>query len=254
MQKTISNKRRNFLNKILIIPDLHGKEIWKSAIKEKEWDTIVFLGDYVDAFHMHDYEIVSNLQNIISFKKENYDKVILLFGNHDVQYLKSSPLWHCSGYRESYAPTLYTIFKDNERLFKYVHKIDNFLFTHAGVHKEWWDSTERMRTEFHLTELTIDKQLHLLASTRYEEVFSDCGYYRGGRYPYGGPLWSDLSEFKKPQDTFQNLIQIVGHSQVSKPFKKHNVDIWYSDCLDTVAEFLYIEDNKIKTFQIKQEV
>ncbi len=36
--------------KTLIVPDLHGKNIWSKIIKEDNFDKIVFLGDYVDCF------------------------------------------------------------------------------------------------------------------------------------------------------------------------------------------------------------
>ncbi len=39
------------LNKIAVIPDVHGKDFWKEA-KEKvdSLDKIIFLGDYLDAY------------------------------------------------------------------------------------------------------------------------------------------------------------------------------------------------------------
>ena len=42
--------------KILTIPDLHGKDIWKKFVAEdtfvakEESDKIVFLGDYLDSY------------------------------------------------------------------------------------------------------------------------------------------------------------------------------------------------------------
>ena len=36
--------------KTLVIPDLHGKSIWKDIVKSDDFSEIVFLGDYVDCF------------------------------------------------------------------------------------------------------------------------------------------------------------------------------------------------------------
>ena len=34
--------------KILIIPDVHGRTFWESALKSGDYEKIVFLGDYTD--------------------------------------------------------------------------------------------------------------------------------------------------------------------------------------------------------------
>jgi predicted phosphodiesterase len=36
--------------KTLIIPDIHGKSVWKQMIEVESPDRIVFLGDYFDSF------------------------------------------------------------------------------------------------------------------------------------------------------------------------------------------------------------
>ena len=74
--------------KILIVPDVHGRDFWREAIKE-DYDKIVFLGDYLDHYYgestrEHDIE---TLKDIIDIKKSNPDKVILLIGNHDCPYI-----------------------------------------------------------------------------------------------------------------------------------------------------------------------
>ena len=39
---------------MIIIPDIHGRTFWKSAVEQKEKDEkIIFLGDYLDHY---DYE------------------------------------------------------------------------------------------------------------------------------------------------------------------------------------------------------
>ena len=69
--------------KILVLGDIHGRTIWKNIIEKENPDKIIFLGDYVST---HDNisadQQLSNLNNILNYKEESSDKVILLRGNH----------------------------------------------------------------------------------------------------------------------------------------------------------------------------
>ena len=79
------------MGKILIIGDMHGRQFWKDAClnHKNEFEKIVFLGDYVSPYP---YEEISNneaigvFEDVLKFKKENQDKVVLLIGNHDLSY------------------------------------------------------------------------------------------------------------------------------------------------------------------------
>ena len=68
--------------KILVLGDIHGRTIWKDIIEKESPDKIIFLGDYVST---HDNisadQQLSNLNNILDYKEESSDKVILLRGN-----------------------------------------------------------------------------------------------------------------------------------------------------------------------------
>ena len=92
--------------KILIIPDIHCRKFWRSIIKDysDKVDKIIFLGDYLDAYpeeikaspeliECKDfYDAKSNLKilnDIISLKKDNPNKYILLTGNHTDSYIWS---------------------------------------------------------------------------------------------------------------------------------------------------------------------
>lgn len=44
-------------NKILIIPDVHGRTFWKYAIDNiDKYDKVIFLGDYLDPYF---WEVIS---------------------------------------------------------------------------------------------------------------------------------------------------------------------------------------------------
>lgn len=69
--------------KIMIVPDTHGRDFWKQAI-DSDADKIIFLGDYLDHYPDEStyYHDIANFLEILDFKKNNPDKVILLLGNH----------------------------------------------------------------------------------------------------------------------------------------------------------------------------
>ena len=73
--------------KMLILPDIHARPFWKDAGERHSDDVskIVFLGDYLDPYPWEGFtrkDAIRNFQEIIDFKTENKDKVILLLGNH----------------------------------------------------------------------------------------------------------------------------------------------------------------------------
>lgn len=69
--------------KIIVIGDIHGRTIWKDIVKQ-EFDLCIFLGDYVDSHYgITAEEQEKNLLEILDFKENNPNKVILLRGNHE---------------------------------------------------------------------------------------------------------------------------------------------------------------------------
>lgn len=76
------------MSKILIVPDVHGRTFWHKA-KEmiSSVDKVVFLGDYLDPYPLEEItgeQAIEEFKDIIQFKKDNMDKVILLLGNHKI--------------------------------------------------------------------------------------------------------------------------------------------------------------------------
>src|ERR1700748_2969021 len=102
--------------KHVIIGDLHGRTIWE-RVNFSNYQKAVFLGDYVDSFTRSDGVILDNLKNIIALKKQYPEKIVLLLGNHDVQYLHY-PQYHCPGFRPCLQPELTNIFRSNRGLFQ----------------------------------------------------------------------------------------------------------------------------------------
>ena len=201
--------------KILVISDLHWLDVWKKHIEDNPYaDKIVFLWDYVDSFNVSDEDMIRNLKEIIAFKRENKDKVVLLLWNHDVQYF-----WHwcrCSWYRPRIANELEDIFIDahNDRLFKMFYSEWDYLFSHAGITNEWikynFDKIELYFIDWYYKYTNLNNILF----TTDEHIFTQCWPERGGRDRVSWPLWANKS------DTTNNGVldwftQVVGHTQIS---------------------------------------
>jgi predicted phosphodiesterase len=78
------------MKKILVIPDIHGRDYWKKVVNQHidDVDQIVFLGDYFDSFDIKPLFQIHNFKEIMEIRKMFSDKVITLIGNHDYHYLR----------------------------------------------------------------------------------------------------------------------------------------------------------------------
>lgn len=215
--------------KIMIIPDIHGRSIWKYDVKEQEVDKYIFLGDYTDSFILSNIAILHNLKEIIQFKNDNLDKVELLLGNHDLQYMYNDlSRFGCSGYRPEALYDLHDLFRNNKHLFKNCYQIDNWIFSHAGIQHNWF--LERFKGN--LNESIAD-QINNPKNRNQEDALYQVGSMRGGmRYDVGGPFWCDRQELKKPLENFN---QVVGHTPVKKniEYKYKNSIVYFTDCQDS---------------------
>lgn len=209
--------------KILTIGDIHGRNNWWKIAKNAidSYDYIVFTGDYVDSFYIRNEKIVHNLNKIIQFKLKYPTQVILIWGNHDVQYLSDYYSKQCSGYRAAYALTLHEIFTKHKTLFQFAFQIENYIWTHAGINDWWYDKFYNM-----LIELDIDTNPDLLAdninmlynSSKFS-ILNTVGAIRGG-LDYGDILWSDKDE-NLMLPVRLSLHQIVGHTP---SYHVHRID------------------------------
>jgi len=232
--------------RILSIGDVHGFDSWKYFVKDiSQYDKIVFVGDYVDEYHLSNIIILNNLLEIIEFKKKYPDKVVLLLGNHDYQYAILPPemplLCHCTGYRSEMHFDLYEIFHYNLELFRMSYQYENYIWTHAGIHRGWY---EHFLVEFKKIsdfEGTISEKLNLAFEFELN-CLVDCGFKRNGHKKIGGPLWADKTEtWTKP---LKNYHQICGHTHTDKivqhEIPMHNSSVTYIDSLPEYCHILNI--------------
>ena len=218
---------------IIVIGDIHGEQTWKDVVKQHPNGVFVFLGDYCDPYN-HDLfedEVLNNLSQIIKFKQEHSDNVILLLGNHDIQYIDDTAEL-CSRYMVRINNEIEELFKENKDSFQKIHAEGNLLFTHAGISQNWFKTNFANMDKGDILEIIND---HDNAS-----VLHHCGKARGGHMPYGGIFWADKNEMCNPLNGF---IQIVGHTRVPNILLKcinENTAIFFCDCL-RLGKYLTIE-------------
>ena len=225
--------------KILVLGDTHGRLVWLDLIEKEKPDYTIFLGDYVSS---HDDisgdQQCSNLEDILNYKEENPDQVILLRGNHDLQHLRY--YWaECSGYNSVVglwmsSPCIKERFLN---LTQWVHIDGNFLFSHAGISKTWFgslglgDSTRENLLKIN----EIDPcELFAFTPSRMSDYSGDsvtqpCTWIR----PYS--LMKDcLSDWK----------QVVGHTRLKQPGQFNSFEsgdeIWFIDSLP--QSYMIIQD------------
>lgn len=233
-----------------VIGDIHGRNCWKEFVKDQTIDKWVFIADYVDSFDIPDIFQYHNLLEIITFKKENSDKVELLIGNHDWQYIFINNRTNCSGFQPKMANIFYTAFLEHKDLFNIAYKYKDHLFTHAGVTTEWFDLAKDSLLRYGMEEdlSNIDEALNNLRFTKDKELYDYKGIRSTGMYIAGSPIWCDEKEMINMP--LKGFVHIVGHTNISSKIKydeKENVvfpfinNVYFTDCLAEHQHFLKLE-------------
>ena len=251
------------MKKILIIPDVHGRDFWKEPVKKVLEDTnahIVYIGDYTDPYSSEwepnfDYlqHTVDNFKEIIEMKKQNSDRITLLLGNHDCGYAIGDDL--CSSRMDKiHQSELEEIFRENRELFQIAEECDiagkHFIFSHAGILKGWVKSVwgdEADDTDFNvvsrLNNAWLDNDMNILSR------LGDYDDYRGwDGFQYGSPVWSDIRSWIRvtPEETYG--FNIVGHTQLS-----HQVVLDQIADLDCRKVFYIDDQGLLRSYDTDEE-
>ena len=217
------------MKKLLIIPDVHGRDFWKEPVKKVLEDTnahIIFLGDYTDCYPTEwapnfdcGQHTVDNFKEIIELKRQNPDRITLLLGNHDCGYAISDTI-SSSRMDRKRRSELEELFKGNRELFQIAEECDiagrHFVFSHAGILKGWVKSVwgdEADDTDFKVVDRL--NNAWLVEDWSILNYLGDYDNYRGwGGLQYGSPVWSDIRSWIRvtPEETYG--FNIVGHTQL----------------------------------------
>lgn len=217
--------------KAVFIGDIHGSNEWEFLISGvNEFDHIVFVGDYVDDFDASNDVIMTNLLNIIRFKKKHPNKVHLLLGNHEYAYVFDK--FNTAGYRTEFAVTLKSVLSENWHLFDVAwgmtsdERVDVYenpvylLATHAGVTstyyyswlKKEFNSKDSFLANFIDPEEMTMTNLHNILNILKDKIgmLWVLDKSRKGISETGSPIWADMSTLKR--DPLQGISQVVGHT------------------------------------------
>lgn len=246
--------------KNLVIPDLHENLDFLKYILAVEdtaqFDRVVMLGDYFDpprTVNPSDDNLKRVAGTILGMKEILGDKLVPLCGNHDLPYYALRPICGSNKGRPNRIIANWLSNTTCERAevinqlwdeafwksLKGSVYLDGWLFSHAGVHPDWWnpaaDSSEARARH-------LDWAWREAFDAIFEEdehpIFA-AGIARGGALPFGGPLWLDWEkEFK---DVLE-VPQIVGHTRCAQPTQKGT-----SYCIDFAqAAYAIVENGELQ--------
>lgn len=210
--------------KILIIPDIHGRDFWKEPCKNiDKFDKVIFLGDYHDPYPSQVSKDKSRhmlMDELVPFIEEHKDKIICIKGNHDCSYIYSPMANRFDNFHRDEIKSLL------KRMPLYLaYKIDTYLFSHAGITVGW----------LKFNNLTIED---ILEDNVPAQALYQVSEFRGGYDRYSSCVWCDVQEFarfNKPEGYYQ----VFGHTQGDQPIMAHEFA-----CLDCRKAFMLDTEEK----------
>lgn len=236
-------------DRILVVPDIHGRVFWRKVLDASEDLEVVFLGDYFDPYPFEDIgysQAFQQFDDIVQFAKSR-EGVHLLLGNHDAHYLGMSMdtcrmSWH-------YRFDIYERFKASWDLFNIAWEWKNTIFTHAGIVQGW--KTQRdigekpascivswLNSQKKLSRDWVESPNELYCGDS-DNPIGDIGRIRGGYAPHGSPIWADVEEMVWGSAYKDERNQVFSHTQLEKTGSFiHRDSFWMCDSREV---FVYDE-------------
>ena len=245
--------------KVLIVPDVHGRDFWRKPIYDNIDKDIIFLGDYLDPYPFEDIspqDAYNCFVEIVGIAKE-HKNIKLLLGNHDCSYAISTNVCRCRHIWELH-DEIVKVFNENYELFNIAQeRIINkkrFLFSHAGLHKTWVRANKYIFKEgFKPTAKAFNELLHDPDKLKaFSNALSDMSWRRGGYDSYGSIVWADIREFINNKEIRNSkTIQIVGHTMLKE------IGICVSKnmyCLDCKKVFYIDSKGVVRYYDTDEEI
>lgn len=227
-------------NNLLVLGDIHGRTQWLDIINKENPDLTIFLGDYVTTHdNISSEQQIANLEDILSYKENNNNSVILLRGNHDNQML--GYYWaECSGFDPKVAEYMSSP-EIKDRFLKltqwvYIDEDLKTIFSHAGVSEVWLKEIAKLNNIYEINDLPPCELFGFISNS-----FRD----NTGDSITQPPVWIRPTSLSRCYVKHWN--QVVGHTPVHKITNiKDIVDIeenlWLCDSLG-VNQYLTIVNN-----------
>jgi hypothetical protein len=268
-------------NPILLISDIHHKTHIADQIIELERGNYVktlFSNDVFDDFGDTVEDSVKTAEWFV--KKINEPNNIFLRSNHSISYeFPWNQNTYCSGFTKEKAAVISRIVgRDDWNKQKTFHYENSFLFTHAGLSKNFLDMMVKQghAEEFeytieniitHLTEWER-KGLEYCNVGHMHPVFG-AGFDRGGVQSYGSPIWIDFSsltnvqgikqicfhtphpfpDFKYVRDDGRNIMQDVMSPVLKKTKVKFERGVSYD--LDThMGHYAILTEDTLSIYEV----
>lgn len=261
------------MSRYLILGDLHCRSIWKDIVAKEanSCDKIIFLGDYTvpkEVKFDDPTDACGFLYEVLDFKDQNPDKVILLRGNHDCQscgyyWAQCWPQDH--GKVQEYWQT-----KDVKNWFlnntQWIYRIPdtNIVCSHAGISENFLDNVCKYFKSQDGWDFNIYDQDELINHINDIPPCELFAFTPCKLSDYNGDSATQPCTWIRPYTLMQygveNVIQVVGHTPINyicnlKEEAKKNIDfygnvedlrdVWCCDCLKN-GEYLIIEDGEFK--------
>jgi hypothetical protein len=224
--------------KIIALGDTHGRTHWKNIVaKETDADKIVFIGDYFDTHY--DVSVDQQIQNfidILNFKKENVDKVILLIGNHDFHYLKGAQETY-SGYQKFKAVDINEVLEPavSTGLLQMCYVYEDYVFTHAGLTKTWCENND-----INLSELEDSVNRRFMSNIESFRFTYGDNFSNSGNDVTQPPIWVRIPSLLK--NKLDGYRFVVGHTTIEElTITDSLIGI---DTIGTTGEYLVIIDGE----------
>jgi predicted phosphodiesterase len=196
----------------IVIGDLHGRKTGLEIARKHPNDKLVFLGDYFDSkTGVPIKEQLDIFEYLIALKLQNFERVILLTGNHDLHYIKGATQIY-TGYQWQHASEISLKMTHAYRygLLQAAYQQDSYLCVHAGITRTWSrifginpeNAADAVNTLFR-------QQIRPFEFIRQPGCNSD------GNNIYQGPFWVRPDSLRA--DGIAGYTQVIGHTQFAEP-------------------------------------
>ena len=244
--------------KTVVLGDTHGTSFWKLITHTEQPDRVVFIGDYFDSFDIKLDEQLNNFLDIMEYKKNSGADVICLIGNHDHHYFPEIGDTGTSGYQYVGSFQIGPVLDANREHLQMAYRMDDFLFTHAGVSAKFMDSV--FGSEGWTVDTLVDQLNELFKHKPNTFTFGNAIRINKLSFmdPHGdneeqSPIWirvRSLISANKKTELKKTVRQIFGHTQVTKidleaSMKAFGGKYYPIDALSTSGEYIVIEDGNM---------
>lgn len=236
--------------KTIILGDIHGRPIWENIInQEKNFDRLIFVGDYFDSKQYTAAQQIDNFAKIIEYKNTHSEKeIVLLVGNHDLHYFPEIGNTGTSGYQPLAKYDIEEIIQANRKHLQVAYRWSRFLVSHAGISSEFMNITFGSG-KWNNTTVVDDLNTAFIKNPF---LFKFFGTEPSGDDPEQTPLWIRTPSLVQSNigSPLAQYTQIFGHTMIADINEVATITkgkYYLIDCLGTSKEYLVVEDGIIKT-------